>query len=270
MVSRGLILGIVLFWGTMSVLLWRAEFGRGREALSEVPLGTVVDRLLNAPDPSSLQILQRGTVLGSLRWIPTVLESRLNSTEDPSVPEGLVDAIGYGLDLDLNLRTGADGPLGRLRIMTHVDLDTNHLWQSISVRIYQRPAIWEISAKAGRDSIRIRHEESGQAVEQDYTARDLRSLLGLMGASAALIPVPVLSEVEKLGGAGAAPRIRWNARNDWLRIGRSRVRTYRVEMTFLDAYSVVAQLSRAGEILEVRLPEGIVLSNESVPLSRTP
>jgi hypothetical protein len=41
-------------------------------------------------------------------------------------------------------------------------------------------------------------------------------------------------------------------------------------MTFLDTYTVVAQLSRAGEILEVRLPEGIVLANESVPVSRGP
>jgi hypothetical protein len=269
-VSRGLILVVVLFWGTMNVLLWRAEFGRGRDALSEVPLGTVVDRLLNAPDPSALQISQRGTVLGSLRWIPTVLESRTSGGEDPSVPEGLVDATGYSLDLDLNLRTVTDGPLGRLRIMTHVDLDTNHVWQSISVRIYQRPAIWEISAKAGGDSVRIRHEEGGNTVEQDYTARDLRALLGLMGGAAALVPMPVLSEVEKLGGAGSVPRVRWNARNDWLRIGRSRVRTYRVEMTFLDTYTVVAQLSRAGEILEVRLPEGIALANESVPLSRGP
>lgn len=268
MVSRGLILAIALFWGTMNVLLWRAEFGRGREALSDVPLGTVVDRLLNAPDPSALQILQRGTVLGSLRWIPTVLESRTSGGEDPSVPEGLVDAIGYSLDLDLNLRAGTDGPLGRLRIMTHLDLDTNHVWQSVSVRIYQRPAIWEISAKAGGDSVRIRHEEGGNTVEQDYTARDLRALLGLMGASAALVPTPVLSEVERLGGATSAPRIRWNARNDWLRVGRSRVRTYRVEVTFLETYSVVAHLSRAGELLEVRLPEGILLSNESVPLSR--
>ena len=268
MVSRGLILVIALFWGAMSVLLWRAEFGRGREALSEVPLGTVVDRLLNAPDPSALQILQRGTVLGSLRWIPTVLESRTSGGEDPSVPEGLVDAIGYSLDLDLNLRTGTDGPLGRLRIMTHVDLDTNHVWQSVSVRIYQRPSIWEISAKAGGDSVRIRHEEGGNTVEQDYTARDLQALVGLMGATAALVPTPVLSEVERLGGTTSAPRIRWNARNDWLRMGRNRVRTYRVEVTFLEIYPVVAHLSRAGEIREVRLPEGIVLANESVPLSR--
>ena len=268
MVSRGLILIIALFWGAMNVLLWRAEFGRGRETLSEVPLDTVVDRLLNAPDPSALQILQRGSLLGTLRWIPTVLESRPSGVEDPSVPEGLVDAIGYSLDLDLNLRANGDGPLGRLRIMTHVELDTNHVWQSVSVRIYQRPAIWEISAKAGGDSVRIRHEEGGNTVEQEYTAKDVRALMGLMGASAAMVPLPLLSEVERLGGSGSAPRIRWNARNDWLRLGRNRVRTYRVEVTVLDTYTVVAQLSRAGEILEVRFPEGIVLANESVPLSR--
>lgn len=261
-------LGIALFWGTMNVLLWRAEFGRGRETLSEVPLETVVDRLLNAPDPSALQILQRGSLLGTLRWIPTVLESRPAGGEDPSVPEGLVDAIGYSLDLDLNLRTDADGPLGRFRVMTHVELDTHHVWQTISVRIYQRPAIWEISAKSGGDSVRIRHEEGGTTVEQDYTVRDVRALMGLMGASAALVPLPVLSEVERMGGAGMSPRIRWTARNDWIRLGRNRVRTYRVEVTLLDTYTVVAQLSRAGEILEVRLPEGIVLANESVPPAR--
>jgi hypothetical protein len=43
------------------------------------------------------------------------------------------------------------------------------------------------------------------------------------------------------------------------------VRVYRVQATVLGKYEAVVQLSRAGEILSVRLPDALLLANEALP-----
>jgi len=266
MATRILFLCVATFWGIMNVLLWRAEFGRGRETLSDVSLATVVDRLLNAPDPSTLQIARHGTTLGTLRWIPTLEETRPTDSEDRSlVPEGMVDATGYNLDLDLNLITGPAGPLSRTRVLAHLDLDTNHVWQSLSIRLFQRPATWELSTRAGDDSVRVRFEEGKNSWDQSFNQRDLGRLTETLGPYAALLPAQLMSNLGHFNPAHMGQELTWSARNDWLKIGRSRVRTYRIQFTVLQRYDLVAHLSRAGEILQITLPDGVVLSNESLP-----
>lgn len=263
---RVLFVLITAFWVVMNVLLWRAEFGRGRETLSEVPWQTVVDRLLNAPDPSVLQITHHGVAAGTLRWIPTVEESRPDTdAERSAVPEGMVDATGYNLDLDLNLLTGSEGPLGRTRLLAHLDLNTNYLWQTLNVRLFQRPSVWELSAKTGEEAVHVRFEEGRNSWEETFRLQDLQQLSAVLGPYAALLPAPLIADLRQFGPQSLAPRLRWQARNDWIKIGRSRVRTYRVELQFMDVYQIVVQLSRAGEILQVKLPDGILLSNESIP-----
>ena len=60
------ILGLVTtFWVAMNVLLWRAEFGSGRTGLSEIPLDTVADRVLNAPDHSPAHLRTNGATTDS-------------------------------------------------------------------------------------------------------------------------------------------------------------------------------------------------------------
>lgn len=267
MALRVVLVLVTAFWVVMNVLLWRSEFG-GRETLSEIPLETVLDRVLNAPDPSVLQITHHGEPLGSLRWIPSVEENRPAVAEESSAaPEGLVDATGYNLDLDLSLMLGQAGPRGRSRLLAHVDLDTNHVWRALSVRVYQRPASWEITAKAGEDFVRLKYEEGQKTWDQQFRWKDVQKLSSALGPYAALLPAPLASQLGQVDPARWNPRIQWSAANDWIKIGRSRVRTYRVKLKFLERYEMVAHLSRAGEILRVRLPDGIVLSNESVPIS---
>ena len=57
----------------------------------------------------------------------------------------------------------------------------------------------------------------------------------------------------------------WSAHNDWLRVGQNRVRVYRVRAKLFDKHEAVAYFSRAGEVLKVVLPDGLVLANEALP-----
>ena len=72
-------------------LLWRAEFGSGRFSGSPVPTSLVWEKILTAPDSSTLQIQWRGTNLGFCRWTAAVGQevSTALSTGDEQGPQGL-------------------------------------------------------------------------------------------------------------------------------------------------------------------------------------
>src|SRR5215470_10665864 len=63
---------ITLFWVTMNVLLWRAEYGGGKEPGSPVPVEVVWEKMLSAPDDSTLEIRWNGRKIGYCRWVPNV------------------------------------------------------------------------------------------------------------------------------------------------------------------------------------------------------
>ncbi len=271
MTNRVLFVFIAAFWLVMNVLLWRAEFGRGRETLSDVSLDIVVDRLLNAPDPSVLQIQHQGENRGTLRWIPTVEDASLNAADEHAlIPEGMVETAGYNLDLDLNWVTGLEGPAGRFRVLAHLDLNTNRVWQSLSLRLFQRPATWELTTRAGDDAVHLRFDEGKTSWEQTFRLREVTQLTRFLGPYASLIPLPLTANPGEFDPGQWARQIRWSARNDWFKVGRNRVRTYRIQATLFGRYELVAHLSRAGEILQVNLPDGVVLLNESVPFGVRP
>lgn len=263
MAARIFLVLVTAFWVVMNVLLWRAEFGSGGTRLSEVPLETVADRVLNAPDASVLVVRHHGQPIGLLRWIPTVTEGSTATAEASSAPEGMVTATGYNLVLDLNLNGTA--PSERWRVLMQVELDTNRMWQEISIRLFQRPISWEITARAGEDRVRVRFEEGRTSWEQSFSARDLRQAGGLLGPIAAFLPTSLTTQLSPWNPDQWKGSLQWQARNDWLTVGHNRVRVYRVQATVLGKYEAVVQLSRAGEILRVRLPDALLLVNEAIP-----
>lgn len=263
MIARAFLAAVTVFWAVMNLLLWRAEFGRGRGTLSEIPLETVVDRVLNAPDPSVLIVRHRGQSLGLLRWIPTVVESSPAGAEAASAPEGMVEASGYVLDADLNLNGGK--PSDRWRILAHVELDTNRVWKELTLQLFQRPASWKITARAGDDRIRLHFEEGRNSWDQWFSARDLAQAGAMLGPYAALLPEELTTGLRGLDPAQWRQFIQWRSGNDWMRVGRNRVRVFRVEATLLNQYPVTVLISRAGELLQVKLPDQLQLSNEALP-----
>jgi hypothetical protein len=56
----------------------------------------------------------------------------------------------------------------------------------------------------------------------------------------------------------------WQARQDWLPAGRTRLRVYRLETRLLDRYRLRVYVSPVGEILRVELPGDILLQHETL------
>ena len=63
--------------------------------------------------------------------------------------------------------------------------------------------------------------------------------------------------------------LNWEAYNDFLRLGSTRVRIYRLEAKLPGEQSIIIRISRVGEILQVEFPGQFVINNESIPLRKT-
>ena len=190
-------------------------------------------------------------------------ESPPASADASAAPEGMVTATGYNLVLDLNLNGTL--PSERWRVLMQVELNTNRVWQEVSIRLFQRPISWEITARAGEDRVRVRFEEGRTSWEQSFSASDLRQAGGLLGPIAAFLPAPLITQATTWNPDQWKSALQWQARNDWMTVGHNRVRVYRIQATVLGKYEAVIQLSRAGEILRVRLPDALLLANEALP-----
>lgn len=265
--GRLLFPAIALFWVVMNVLLWRAEFGSGRETASEVPVSLVVDRILTAPDPSALRVRYHGEDLGLMRWMPTILEERPGTAPaaEDLPPEGMVTRqTGYQLELDFN--HPAPLPADRWRVSAHLELDTNRVWRLLQVRVIRRPGQWEITADARKETVEVRVEEGNKAqFEHVFRPGDAREMSAWLGGYAALLPAPLRADAEQLSRQPAQLGLEWTASNDWLRVGQHRVRVYRLRARLFDRYEITAHLSRAGELLKVTFPDQLVLISDQIP-----
>lgn len=258
---------ITLFWAVMSVLLWRAELGGGRETVASIPFETVFDRVLSAADQSTLLLTHHGDKIGQIRWMPSVIEATPPVVPSPEadLPEGMIKtASGYRLDVEANLYS--QEPEGRWRITSHIDFSTNRLWTSFSIRLNQRPTSWEISAKAGDEAVHLRTEDGRAVSEQTFTAKDLTSFGPMLTPVFALLPKGILPKGSPLDPKSVQLGLKWTASNDWLKLGGSRIRVYKVRAKMLDRYEVAAYFGRSGELLKITLPDTLQLVNEAVPM----
>ena len=57
--------------------------------------------------------------------------------------------------------------------------------------------------------------------------------------------------------------VKWEANNDSMRFGHSKVKVYRLHTKVLGSHEIFIFVSRVGEILWVELPDKIVLSNDA-------
>src|SRR6478735_523080 len=104
MASRIIFLVITLFWLTMNVLLWRSEFSPQKTVGSAVPLETVFNKILTAPDASSLEIYHHGKKIGFCRWSASVGAEASKNFSEEFEPEGMVEQLtSYSLDLEGNV-----------------------------------------------------------------------------------------------------------------------------------------------------------------------
>src|SRR5258708_27631638 len=104
MFARACFVLLSAFWITMNVLLWRAEYGGHPGLGSTVPAQVVLQKILTAPDSSSLTVFHKGKKIGFCHWITSVGEDLAKMSAGETPPEGMVRKIvNYRLELDGNL-----------------------------------------------------------------------------------------------------------------------------------------------------------------------
>jgi hypothetical protein len=253
----------------MNVLLWRSEYQRDETYGSEVSLQAVLGKILTAPDNSQLEVKQRGRTLGFCRWSPEVVAT--SPAQKTSTETGVEDMVtrlaNYRISIDGNI--SLPGISNRVRVEFTAVLTTNRDWQEFSMRVALRPDTWEIHSVAAEKILHFKMEDGAGNFERTFSFSELHNPQALLREFAGPIPLTLLTDaglpMESTPASGSlALGLAWTARETWLKLGHSSIRVYRLETRLLDRYPVVLIVSRAGEILQVRLPNEVRFTNEQL------
>ena len=256
------------FWLVMNLLLWRSQSGAHSRIGSAIPVEIVWDKILTAPDNSSLDIYDHGKRTGFCQWMVNAggaAQALNQSLSRDYAPDGVIQPLGgYGLSLEGN--TAIFGT-NRVRFEMQLRLSTNQTWQDFRFTAKMRPAVWDVHANAAAQKIMVKvNDGDGGSWQRTLTFSDFQhpeSLLEEFGgdgfagfAGAANLPLQTDSITQ------AAAGIRWEAHEDWMPFGHSKVRVYRLE-TELFGQRLSLFTSRAGEILWVEAPGQLTFRNEA-------
>lgn len=277
--QRTLFLVIAGFWLVMNALLIQSEYGSGRDSGSTVPLAGVWHKILTAPDDSALAVLHQGKRVGHLRWVPNVGEELATGklANQEFMPEGMVGVLrDYSIDIEGNLHAGVTS---RIRFTLGAKFDTNHHWKEFTVRAGNRPSLWSIKGSAQDQVVQIQHDsfdrrdwEQTISLEMLKNPDTLMAALGLAAGNPLIgskLPMPPagLPPVADLKSAGESllDRLKWKASQDWLTLGHSKVRVYKIEARLGEGgMKATVWISKVGELLRIDLPGEVVLVNEAL------
>ena len=274
MIHRAVLILLTGFWLAMNVLLWRSEYGQRKQGGAAMPAEAVWQKMLMAPDTSSLTIYHHRKKVGFCHWITSVAQD-LNTTKEADLPaEGMVGRVSeYRVQLEGNVSIDNDSA-NRLRFDGNLKLGRKMNWKEFGLRVNLRPTTWEIHSAAAEQSVHFRAEEGDASFDQVFHFSDLADpakLARQLGDPASLgwlsaIGLPGLPVAGMASGGAPMPSLdlKWHASHDSVRIGHSSVRAYRLETRLLDRYDIVIFVSRVGEILRVELPDEIVLLNDQL------
>jgi hypothetical protein len=258
---------VTAFFITMNVLLWRSEYAGHGHLGAPVPADLVWEKVLTAPDNSSLEIRHHGVKIGTARWAASIGEdidtAKVISDELP--PEGMVKSLtGYSISFDGAVSLDN---LSRLRFDLNLKLDTNQNWRTMGLKFSIKPFSWEIQSSAEEQKIRFL-AEGDEKTDRTFTFAELRNPdrivreLGgpaLPGALAALgLPLPQASS------ASGSLALKWEARHDRLDIRDNLIRVYRLEARLFERLKATLFVSPVGEILRLELPDEIVMINDAL------
>jgi len=266
-IYRSALILITLFWVVMNLLLWRAEYGDRDRMAASVPAEVVWQKMLTAPDSSSLSIFHHGKKIGFCHWITSVGEELSKAREEDGPPEGMVGRMsGYRIQIEGNLAQA--GAANRARFDGVLRLSTNQLWQDFNLRLNLRPVVWEIHSAAAEKTLHLKAVEGDAAFDRVFKFADLENPTALLQE---LAGPWAFGAFEGLG-LGAHPstapspslRLKWEASRDSMDVRHASVRAYRLRARLLDRYQIVIFVSRVGEILRVELPDEIVLTNDQL------
>ena len=263
---------ITVFWLTMNGLLWRAEF-IGKEVGAATPVSLVWDKILTSPDDSGLAINIAGDRVGYCRWAPNIGEENATgktANENADIEGRIKRLTGYTIHADGNFILPENA--GRVRFDLDAKFSATHEWTEWSAKATQRPNAWKLSANRKAQAFELEMGEGAGAWKQTFKFKDFQDPQKITDALGVTASVPALARVlpamnssdASTNSPGFTLGLNWQARQDWLVLGHSRVRVYRLEARLLDKYQAVVIVSRVGEILRVELPGDVTLINEAI------
>ena len=258
MIPRLVLLLVAVFWVVMNALLWRAEYSSRSTGLS-VPADLVWQKILTAPDPSSLTIYRNGKRCGFCQFATSVEQAMSALEEDTLPPEGLLKRAGYQIRFDGNVNIGEF--TNRFAFNGRIQFQSSRDWRELYLKVSARGDAVEIRALAASRMVHLNLISGGAVVEREFTFAELqnpgallRSLAGDLDGGGAGGP----DWFPQLQVAGLPKvELHWEARLDRRMIGSEPVSVYRLETRALD-YPIVIYASTLGEILRVELPGGII------------
>jgi hypothetical protein len=256
---------ITCFWVVMNLLLWRAEYGNRDQLASSVPASVVWQKMLTAPDSSSLSIFHHGKKIGFCHWMTSVGEELSNAKEEDEPPEGMVARLtGYRIQIEGNLALA--GSANRARFDGGLRLSTNQLWQDFNLRLNLRPVVWEIRSVAAEQKLHLKAIEGDASDERIFKFSDLQNPAALLQDLGGPLALGIFENLRLGAHASSTPApglgLKWDAIRDSMHVRHASVRAYRLSTRLLDRYRIVIFVSRVGEILRVELPDDVVLTND--------
>ena len=265
--SLSLFAVITVFWVTMNVLLWRSLTDKYNKIGNAVPLDVVWDKILTAPDNSSLDIYDHDKKVGYCRWVPTVgntTQALNKSLEEDYEPDGLIPApSGYGLNVECNTSLFTTN---RVSLELQLRLSTNETWQDFRLTAKMRPTTLDVHAIAASEKVLVKFNSEDTSWQRTLKFSEIQNpaalLANLGGVEALTFGAAATLAAQEKSISQAASGIKWDAHEDWMQFGHNKVRVYRLDTEFLGQHLYVFT-SRVGEILWVEAPNKLTFRNEA-------
>jgi hypothetical protein len=266
--SRAFSVFTLIFFVVMNVLLLRSEFGGRNEVRSSIPTDLVLRKILTAPDNSFLEIRHHGRKIGTCQLSPSLGQELTNGkiTTEDLPPEGMVEeptSYMIGANGNLTLEEGS-----RLRFSVDLKFSTNQQWQEFAMHVTFRPTTVDIRSSAAEKTVKFKMDDGAERTERSYTFAELQRPDKLLQEFGGLfLPAAIGAmgfNLQRPGSAVVNAGLRWDTREDKLKVGGSFMRVYRLQTMILDRFPVIIYVSRIGEILRAELPDEIVFANDAL------
>ncbi|HEY0455264.1 MAG TPA: hypothetical protein VGE41_02755 [Verrucomicrobiae bacterium] len=260
---------VLSFFVVMNILLVRSEFGGKNQVSSAVPIDLIFQKILTAPDDSFLEIRQHGKKIGTCHWAATVGEklSQTKLSSEDLAPEGMVEeASGYSLEIKSGSVSTDDL---KLRFNLELKVSTNQTWQEFTMHVTMRPTALELRSSAAEQTVRVRLDDGTGKSERTFRFEELQhpdKILHEFGGPGLPMMLGAMG-IPLKNATNSAPQnfgLKWESREDKLKVGDSFMRVYRLHALALGHFPVNIYVSRIGEILRLELPNDIVLVNDAL------
>lgn len=258
MLPRLIFLLITIFWLAMNWLLWRAEY-ESRGAGIPVPTALVWQKILTAPDISSLNVFQGGERTGFCEFSTRVEQEMAALDESDVVPGNINSRAGYQVRFNGNISLG--GYTNRLMFNGQIEFSRHREWRDMDLKLSSHDATIQIHSLAADQNVHLAIASDGTTNETVFRFADLQnpnlwsSFMGNPGGWTTGLDWPIDPQLSSV----LAQSIHWEARLERLMLGGESVPAYRLNTRILDQ-PIVIYVSTLGEILRVELPGGVTAS----------